>query len=202
VNQITLQGWYISGLLPLTAKVNATLLQLSHEIEANTLQLPSPPDSITRLRDLIDTDTALLAGQLHNIGETPLLIRINSMPELKHKPELNQAIIKIVYKRLSAKVGVTILKKWHFPPEISQLPLAEMTVANTDSTTNINLNNLLVTSSQVHQCNFSRPLTSLSESFTNSPAFPLFWQDEYMAINNLNDLAQQIHDIQVLLSSH
>lgn len=293
----------MSGNQPLTERVNATLQQLSREIENNTLQLPSPPDNIITLRKLIqedadtevlaahlrkdphlsarllkiansvlfsgrshvtdvksaivrlglskvqnlvtgfaitqqflhskttgienqlrqswlksnqiagictvlatektriDADTALLAGQLHNIGETPLLIRINSMPELQTNPELKQAVIKLVIKRLSAKVSVAILKKWHFPPEIAQLPLADFAPAELTTTNEINLKNLLLTSKALHQCNFTRPLTKLHDSITNHAVFPLFWTDEDMAINNLNDLAQKIHNTQVMLSS-
>lgn len=293
----------MSGNQPLTERVNATLQQLSREIENNTLQLPSPPDNIITLRRLIqeeadtdviaahlkkdphlsarlikiansvlfagrthvtdvksaivrlglskvqnlvtgfaitqqflhsktagienqlrqswlksnqiagictvlasektgiDADTALLAGQLHNIGETPLLIRINSMPELQTNPELKQAVIKLVIKRLSAKVGAAILKKWHFPPEIAQLPLVDFATAETMTTNEINLNNLLLTSKVLHQCNFTQPITKLHDSILKHAMFPLFWSDEDMAINNLNELAQKIHSTQLVLSS-
>lgn len=293
----------MSGHLSLTAKVNTALQQLSAEIEANTLQLPSPPDNIFMLRKLIqtdadidtiaahlkkdphlsarlvkvansvlftgrgyvtdvksaigrlglskvqnlvtgfaitqqfllsktvgietqlrqswsksnqiagiisvlarekthiDADTALLAGQLHNIGETPLLIRINSMPELKTNSELKKAVITLVLERLSAKVGATILKKWHFPPEIVQLPFAKSTVANTDMETEINLRNLFLLSQELCHCSFTRPLSTLPDSIKQRALFPIFWIDEDMAINNLNDLAPKIHDMQVMLSS-
>ncbi|WP_273152882.1 HDOD domain-containing protein [Methylophaga thiooxydans] len=293
----------MSGHLSLTEKVNAALQQLSREIEANTLQLPSPPDNIITLRKLIQTDAnvdviaahlrkdphlsarlvkvansvlftgrghvtdvksaivrlglskvqnlvtgfaitqqflrsktagietqlrqswsksnqvagiitvlarektridadmALLAGQLHNIGETPLLLRINSMTDLGTNPEMKKAVINMVLARLSAKVGAAILKKWHFPPEIVQLPFAESNTANTDTETEINLKNLLLISKELRHCGFTHPLSSLPDSIKQQVIFPLFWVDEDMAINNLNDLAPQIHETQVMLSS-
>jgi len=149
----------------------------------------------------IDADTALLAGQLHNIGETPLLIRINSMPDFKTNPELKHAVSRLVLKRLSAKVGTAILKKWHFPAEIAQLPIAESTAADSLRTNEINLTNLLLISKELRHCNFTRPLTTLPENIKQQAVFTLFWADEDRAINDLNDLGQNIHDTQVMLSS-
>jgi len=293
----------MTGLTPLTERVNAALLQLSNEIQSNTLQLPSPPDNIIHLRKLIhsdpdidkisehlrkdphlsarliklansalfsrrmhvtdvksailrlglskvqnlvtgfsitqqfvnkkvggiesqlrltwskanqvagicsilarektriDPDTALLAGQLHNIGESPLLLRINSMPELKNNAQLKHAIINIVLKRLTAKVGIAILKKWHFPTEITHLPFVEAAFASQPPASSINLDALLFASLKLQQCNFTKPIPALPGDFNNGPIFSLFWKDEDMAIKDLNAMAQQIHETQTMLSS-
>jgi HD-like signal output (HDOD) protein len=293
----------MSGLTPLTEKVNAALAELSNEIRANTLQLPSPPDNILHLRKLIqsdsgvdevashlkkdphlsarllkvansalfarrshvtdvkaaivrlglskvqnlvtgfaitqqfvnrktlgietqlrkswskanrvaaicsilarektaiDPDTALLAGQLHNIGESPLLIRINSMPELRENLQLKHTIINIVLKRLAAKVGAAILKKWHFPAEITQLPFVESAFATQPPVAAINLDTLLFTSLKLSDYDFTKPVTAMPEQFNNGPLFSLLWQDEDMAINDLNTFSDQIHETQLALSS-
>jgi len=293
----------MSGLTPLTLKVNAALTELSDEIRANTLQLPSPPDNILQLRKLIQTDsdidkvtshlkkdphlsarllkvansalfsrrshvtdvrsaivrlglskvqnlvtgftitqqfvnnktlgietqlrkswskanhvaaicsilarektaidpdTALLAGQLHNIGESPLLIRINGMPELKEDIQLKHTLINIVLKRLAAKVGAAILKKWHFPTEITQLPFVESAFATQPPVSEINLDTLLFASLKLSHCDFTRPVTAMPESFNNGPLFSLLWEDEDMAINDLNTFSEQIHETQIALSS-
>lgn len=293
----------MSGFSPLTESVNASLIQLSKEIEANTLQLPSPPDNIIYLRKLIqsdpsieavaehlrrdphlsarlikvansvlfagrnhvidvksaiirlglskvqnlvtgfaitqqflnckltgiesqlrqswskanqvagictilarertqiDSDSALLAGQLHNLGESPLLIHINTMEMCKNNPQLKNAVIDLVCKRLSGKVGAAILKKWHFPTEIIQLPFVETRLAKQQEMRPLDLQSLLYLGIQLHKCNFSRPLTELPAHLKSTPYFTLLWKDEDRAINDLNELASQIHETQIMLSS-
>ncbi len=61
----------MSGLTPLTQRVNAALLRLADELNTNKLQLPSPPDNLLQLRRLIreqadfETIVSILARDPH-----------------------------------------------------------------------------------------------------------------------------------------
>lgn len=292
----------MSGQLSLADKVNKALQHLSAEIEANRLQLPSPPDNVIALRNLIqqnagineistllskephlsarliklansvlfhsrfhvssvktaitrlgmqkvsnlvtgfaitqsfinnktrgiehdlkrswlisnhvasvtmslaqhhgqiDPDQALLAGQIHNIGDTPLLLHLNTLPELNQDPEMKHKIIIMVLKRLSAKVGTAILKKWQFPPDMVQLPFAaeQAPVTAGDS---VRLEHLIYTGAALRTMDFTATITKLPQPLVESSVFHHLWASEEAALNQLNALSEDILTMQRLLRS-
>lgn len=136
----------------------------------------------------IDVDNALLAGQIHNIGEPALIVHLNRMPEL-HDSTLRDKVIERVLTQLSSKVSVMILEQWQFPPTMIQLPLA---VALSDQQSTLRLDNLLQLSVLLRHLNFSEPLSELPEALMSCPSFPLVWENEAMAIAQLNQIANDI----------
>lgn len=85
----------MSGLTPLTQSVNTTLLRLADELNTNKLQLPSPPDNLLQLRQLIreQADIEDVAGLL------------------SRDPHLSARIIKIANSALfSSRLPVASLK--------------------------------------------------------------------------------------------
>jgi HD-like signal output (HDOD) protein len=292
----------MSGLVPIAEKINAALLSLSSDIEANRLQLPSPPDNLITLRELIqhdaevtevatllskephisarliklansvlfnsrfhvssvksaitrlgmqkvsnlvtgfaitqsfinsktkgierylnrswlisnhvaaitmslarhhghiDPDQALLAGQIHNIGDTPLLLHINTLTELNNNPDLKNKVISMVLKKLSAKVGSAILKKWQFPTDMVRLPFA-VESSKIRPQTPIQLEHLVNIATTLRTTDFTVPVNQLPHALIESPVFELIWGSEETAINQLNSLADDILSMQRLLRS-
>lgn len=292
----------MSGLVPLAETINASLLRLSNDIDANRLQLPSPPDNLIALRKLIqadaeisdiatllskephisarliklansvlfssrfhvssvksaitrlgmqkvsnlvtgfaitqsfinsktkgierylnrswlisnqvaaitmslarhhghvDPDQALLAGQVHNIGDSPLLLHLNTLPELSHDSELKSKVIAIVLKRLSAKVGSAILNKWQFPADMIRLPFASQhsTIAPQGA---IQLEHLVYIATSLKTTDFAANINHLPQALTESPVFGHVWDSEDIALSQLNALAEDILSMQRLLRS-
>lgn len=56
-------------------------------------------------------DEAMLAGLVHDIGVLPILMRVDTVPELAEDPVALQRVIK----RLHCVVGTSVLEDWHFP---------------------------------------------------------------------------------------
>ena len=65
-----------------------------------------------------DSNEALLAGLVHNIGALPILKRFNDYPEI-YKDET--VILKLI-RALHRDVGTYVLRKWDFPPELVAIP--------------------------------------------------------------------------------
>lgn len=292
----------MSGLVPIAEKINAALLSLSSDIDANRLQLPSPPDNLITLRKLIqhdaevtevatllskephisarliklansvlfnsrfhvssvksaitrlgmqkvsnlvtgfaitqsfinsktkgierylnrswlisnqvaaitmslarhhghaDPDQALLAGQIHNIGDTPLLLHLNTLTELTHNPDLKNKVISMVLKKLSAKVGSAILQKWQFPADMVRLPFASES-SIIDLQTPVQLEHLVNIATTLRTTDFTTTISQLPHALIDSPVFEHVWDSEETAINQLNSLADDIVSMQRLLRS-
>jgi len=59
----------------------------------------------------LDTEKAMLAGLIHNIGALPIILMAEDDDDLFDKPE---ALCKVVQK-MQGEVGAYIFQKWHFP---------------------------------------------------------------------------------------
>ena len=59
----------------------------------------------------LDTEQAMLAGLIHNIGDLPILLMAEDDEDLFENPE---ALFEII-KNLQGEVGAYIFKAWHFP---------------------------------------------------------------------------------------
>ena len=65
----------------------------------------------------LNSDEAMLAGLIHNIGVLPILKRALKFPEiLEDKATLNRVI-----EKLHPEIGKLVLEEWHFPPELIQV---------------------------------------------------------------------------------
>lgn len=146
----------------------------------------------------IAADEALLAGQIHNIGEPALLMHLNTLPELAKDNTLKDKVTVLVLKRLSAQVSSAILRKWLFTEQMIRVPLDAQSPAPRTSDT-VDLAQLVHLSVLLKHCDFGRELISLPEALTQSPAFGLLWQNEEHALEQLNSVSDEIITTQKLL---
>lgn len=174
---------------------------IEHELKRSWLisnRVASITMSLAQHHGQIDPDQALLAGQIHNIGDTPLLLHLNSLAELNQEPEMKQKVIIMVLKRLSAKVGTAILKKWQFPPDMVQLPFAAEQAPGISEET-VQLEHLVFVGAALRSTDFTATITNLPQSLLESPVFHLLWDSEEAALNQLNALSEDILSMQRVL---
>lgn len=174
---------------------------IEHELKRSWLisnRVASITMSLAQHHGQIDPDQALLAGQIHNIGDTPLLLHLNSLPELNQAPEMKHKVIIMVLKRLSAKVGTAILKKWQFPPDMVQLPFVAEQAPEIPGET-VQLEHLVFVGATLRTTDFTVTITNLPQDLLESPVFHLLWNSEEAALNQLNALSEDILSMQRVL---
>jgi len=89
------------------------------QIWKQSIQIASLSCTLASFSHKINADEALLAGLIHNIGALPIITYAESLDDTKYtEQELEQTI-----STLQGLVGAFILKKWHFPESLQQIPL-------------------------------------------------------------------------------
>jgi HD-like signal output (HDOD) protein len=66
----------------------------------------------------IETDQAMLAGLIHNIGSLPILTMAESYPDLLNNTELLDRYVE----NLNPEIGKQILEEWNFPEMLVAVP--------------------------------------------------------------------------------
>ena len=61
--------------------------------------------------DHLDTEQAMLAGLIHNIGALPIILMAEDDDDLFDNPD---ALFKVIHK-MQGEVGAFIFENWHFP---------------------------------------------------------------------------------------
>ncbi|RMD68772.1 MAG: HDOD domain-containing protein [Gammaproteobacteria bacterium] len=59
----------------------------------------------------LQPDVAMLGGLIHRIGELPILLKADKVPELLYHPQALDGIIEELHR----PVGIALLKAWNFP---------------------------------------------------------------------------------------
>lgn len=183
----------------ITSQTRGIQNTLEHYWE-NSVQVAAIASVLAKSLTRLDADEALLAGLIHNIGAPPLLFYLNKLSELNDAPELKIKVIHLVLSKRSAQVGKAILKKWQFPETMQAIPV----VANSDEVTKtdtITTPGLIHLSLMLKDMNWQRSLQALAPEVLAHPAFPFLWESEAHAIEQLNDLAEDILQTRQLLSS-
>lgn len=193
----------VTGFAITQSFINNKTRGIEHDLKRSWLisnHVASITMSLAQHHGQIDSDQALLAGQIHNIGDTPLLLHLNSLPELNQDPQMKHRVIIMVLKRLSAKVGAAILKKWQFPSDMIPLPFAaeQAPVIPGDE---LRLEHLVYIGAALRTMDFSTTITKLPQSLIKSPVFHHLWNSEAAALNQLNALSEDIMTMQRLLRS-
>lgn len=67
----------------------------------------------------LNPDQAMLAGLIHDIGQLPLLLYIENKDN-----DVDEAVMSILIRKCSARLGERLLQAWEFPPELVEIPMA------------------------------------------------------------------------------
>ncbi|HEB77144.1 MAG TPA: HDOD domain-containing protein [Methylothermaceae bacterium] len=89
---------------PLLEKYFQTIWQTSVDVAAISRALSS-------LCPHLESEQAMLAGLIHQIGKLPILVLANQTPDLAD----NQALLDRLITALHPRIGEMILATWHFP---------------------------------------------------------------------------------------
>lgn len=142
----------------------------------------------TRLK----TDEAMLAGLIHDIGALPILVKVESTPELLQ----NTAALDELVDKLHASIGHLILEAWKFPPELvavaaehENLTRISDQVDYTDVVTVANLHSYLGSKHRHAQV-----------KFTDVPAFTKLGLTPETSIGTLEEAAGEMKEVKTLLA--
>ncbi|OHX37378.1 cyclic nucleotide-binding protein [Methylomonas sp. LWB] len=97
---------------------NKVLQQKSQQAWKQSIQIASLSCTLAGLGKKINADEALLAGLTHNIGVLPIITLAGSLPA----SEYTEAELDACIDYLQGLFGTFILKKWHFPDTLIQIP--------------------------------------------------------------------------------
>jgi HD-like signal output (HDOD) protein len=84
-----------------------------------SIQIASLSHTLASISRRLNPDEALLAGLIHNIGALPVITFAESFDKNAYSAEELELSIAL----LQGLLGVSILKKWHFPDNLRQIPL-------------------------------------------------------------------------------
>lgn len=107
------------SLINLFRSTNKQLNTRIQNVWKQSIQVASLSHTLAELSHRINPDEALLAGLVHNIGVLPIITYAESIDKNVFSiEELDQTIAA-----LQGLLGVSILKKWHFPLELQEIPV-------------------------------------------------------------------------------
>ncbi len=143
----------------------------------------------------LEAEQALLAGLIHNIGMVPLIRKLASLPDVKHKASrlkrLSEQLLPVFYQH----TGYQLLEYWQLSPILMSVALNHQNleyqhVGDTD------LNDIIIIAYQlsllVDFCNQE----VIPEPLVKSPAFQRIWPDWSTASQKLSEASEKILQIQ------
>ncbi len=144
--------------------------------------------TLARVTGKVDSEEALLAGLLHNIGVLPILMFADSLAENDY--ELSD--IDDCIKEMQGPVGALVLKNWEFPENLKNIPLQTANWFESHSPA-LDLNDVVLLAKfhyEIAQPNRTQlPLISTLPAFQKLENHPLTPE---MSLSVLQDAKQEI----------
>lgn len=153
-----------------------------------SIKVSSISHTLAQLTKRADSDEALLAGLLHNIGVLPILTFADSLPEDAYQ----QADIEFCINEIYGQRGSIILEQREFPNKLKQIPLQS---ANwfTNTSEDLNLNDIVLLA-RYHNI-LTSPAKAELPLIITLPAFQKLEKQHlrpHMSLQILHDAQQQI----------
>jgi len=104
-----------------------------------SIKVSSIAFTLAKLVKKVDSDDALLAGLLHNIGVLPILSFADTLPESSYQA----TDIDLCINEIQGQLGSIILEQWELPDNLKQIPLQSSSWF-TNTTENLNLNDIVL----------------------------------------------------------
>ncbi|NOU22547.1 MAG: HDOD domain-containing protein [Methyloglobulus sp.] len=162
-----------------------------------SIKVSSIAYTLAKLTKKTDSDDALLAGLLHNIGVLPILTFADSLPEDNYQA----ADLELCMDELHGQIGSFILGQWEFPDNLRQIPLQ---VSDWFSSTSDSLNlNDIVLLAKYHYF-LASPSSSQLPLIDTLPAFQKLENQPLtpeMSLQILHDAKQQIAETMSFFSN-
>jgi len=139
----------------------------------------------------LDPEEALLAGMIHNIGVTPLILKLSSSSSFKANPSLLKKVADIVIPKLYQSAGKLILDNWKFSSTLSQITLTHNKF-DRSSPGDFNLNDLILIASELNKLEDMTDVNGIPEILVETEIFKKLWADWPEAISDLEGLKPDI----------
>jgi HD-like signal output (HDOD) protein len=154
-----------------------------------SIKVSSMAYTLAKLTKKVDSDEALLAGLLHNIGVLPILTFADSLSEDTYQPN----DISLCINEVQGQIGSIILEQWEFPENLRKIPLQSSDwFANTGE--NLNLNDIVLLAK--YHCFLGTPGADLP-TIASMPAYQKLGDQALtpeMSLQILHDAKQQVAD--------
>lgn len=146
---------------------------------------------LAKLTKKVDSDEALLAGLLHNIGALPILTFADTLPlESCQSSDLDLCI-----HETQGQIGTLILEQWEFPDNLKQIPLLSSDWYG-DASESLSLNDIVILAKYHYY--LETPERSKLPLIETLPAYKRLGIEPLtpeMSLQILHDAKQQIADI-------
>lgn len=183
----------------LLAKTKGLELQLKKAWQQSS-QVAAICNVLARHKTTQDPEIAMLAGLVHNIGMLPLYMRLNTIPELRDDPKLLDQVCHKVVPKLYAQAGGMITKSWNFSAEITLITRSHEDL-NTTEDGPADIKDIVSVAHQLYLHQNAQGGYELPVTLTESPVFKKFWPDALSAITELEAFAEEISDINKMITS-
>lgn len=154
-------------------------------------------------KSTVDPEQALLAGMVHNIGILPLILRLNSIPELKENSKVYLMVADVVVPKLYPSAGKLIMENWNFPKEIIQISTEHRNLNHQAESDNItDLADVVIVAYQLAQLSDLNALPEEGpEVLIQSPSFLKFWPNWQEAVTDLSSMMDDVDEMQHSMTS-
>ncbi|ESS73377.1 putative signal transduction protein [Methyloglobulus morosus KoM1] len=167
----------------------AIIKKLIQQSWYQSIKVSSMAYTLAKLTKKADSDEALLAGLLHNIGVLPILTFADSLSEDTYQPN----DISLCINEVQGQIGSIILEQWEFPENLRKIPLQSSDwFANTGE--NLNLNDIVLLAK--YHCFLGTPGADLP-TIASMPAYQKLGDQTLtpeMSLQILHDAKQQVAD--------
>jgi len=144
-------------------KSGATAKRL-HEVWEHSTQVASISFALATQFTTLETDQALLAGLVHDIGKIPLITYAENQPELQNDAVLFDRVVS----NLHARLGATLLEKWGLDDDLIAVAGGHESISRISGTKPDYVDLVIVANLQSH-VGSDHPLASVD--FSTVPAF-------------------------------
>jgi HD-like signal output (HDOD) protein len=93
---------------------NSMLTDYFHKIWAHGVKVSAISRAISAFVPHLNTDEAMLAGLLHQIGKLPILTLVEKLPEFRDNPSRLDKLLEQAHPQ----VGKIIMDSWNFPQDL------------------------------------------------------------------------------------
>jgi len=142
----------------------------------------------------LDPEEALLAGMIHNIGVTPLILKLSSSSSFKTNPVLLKHVADIVIPKLYQSAGKLILDNWKFSSTLSQVTLTHNKLDRASPGV-FNLNDLILIACELNKLEDMTDINCAPKTLVDTEIFKKLWDDWPQAVSDLEGLMADINQM-------
>jgi len=174
---------------PTTSALDQRLRQLWEE----SVQVAALSRVLAQQVPHLDSDQAMLAGLIHNIGSLPILIMAENFQELIGYAERLDSLLAT----LAPIIGRQILETWNFPDTLISVPAHYLDLAY-DSGEQADYADLVQVATL--ECNAGAAKTATPEEWAQAPSFAKVGLNPEVSVIEIEGVAAQVEEVEQLFA--